>query len=166
MAENGQVALDFTESRSFDAILMDMQMPVLDGYMATKLLRQRGVNVPIIALTAHSMKGDEERRRAAGCSGYITKPINSECLLNTLAAVLPVRDTAACEPCRNRKTSRSTPAWQPRTPRTAKSWMNLWRNFVRRIVKSSAWPPKSALRNWRPKPIGSRDPAEPSASIF
>ena len=48
MAENGQVALDFTESRSFDAILMDMQMPVLDGYMATKL-RSDGVNVPIIA---------------------------------------------------------------------------------------------------------------------
>ena len=44
------------------------------------------------------MKGDEERCRAAGCSGYITKPINSECLLNTLAAVLPVRATAACEP--------------------------------------------------------------------
>jgi signal transduction histidine kinase/FixJ family two-component response regulator len=96
-AENGQVALDRAETQTFDAILMDMQMPVLDGYQATQTLRRRGVKTPIIALTAHSMKGDEERCRAAGCSGYITKPIDTDRLLNTLADVLRGRDVSPVE---------------------------------------------------------------------
>jgi signal transduction histidine kinase/DNA-binding response OmpR family regulator len=97
MAENGQIALDIAATRTFDVILMDMQMPVLDGYMATQTLRRRGVKTPIIALTAHSMKGDEDRCRAAGCSGYITKPIDTDRLLNTLADVLQNRSATAAE---------------------------------------------------------------------
>ncbi len=96
-AENGQVALEITQTRTFDVILMDMQMPVLDGYLATQALRRRGLQTPIIALTAHSMKGDEQQCRAAGCSGYITKPIDTECLLTTLAGVLSVGDASPVE---------------------------------------------------------------------
>jgi signal transduction histidine kinase/FixJ family two-component response regulator len=85
-AENGQEALEIALQEQFDAILMDMQMPVMDGYTATSRLRAAGLKTPIIALTAHAMKGDEERCRESGCTGYLTKPVNAERLLTSLAA--------------------------------------------------------------------------------
>jgi signal transduction histidine kinase/ActR/RegA family two-component response regulator len=90
-AEDGQIAVDLVAEREFDVILMDMQMPVMDGYMAARTLRQRGITIPIIALTAHAMKGDEEKCVAAGCSGYLTKPVKLEPLLNTVAEALESR---------------------------------------------------------------------------
>jgi PAS domain S-box-containing protein len=87
-AENGQVAVDKASRTAYDAILMDMSMPVMDGYTATKLLRGRGMKLPIIALTAHAMKGFEQEILAAGCTGYVTKPIDIDVLLGALAEKL------------------------------------------------------------------------------
>ncbi len=83
--ENGQQAVDrLQQSNSIDVVLMDMQMPVLDGYSATEQLRRNGFSKPITALTANSMKGDESRCLAAGCNDYVSKPINFDLLLDKL----------------------------------------------------------------------------------
>jgi CheY-like chemotaxis protein len=93
VADNGQVAVDLamTAQRTgspYDVILMDMQMPVLDGYGATRTLRQRDYDGPIIALTAHAMIGDRERCHDAGCNGYATKPINRSHLLAVITSCM------------------------------------------------------------------------------
>lgn len=88
-AGNGQIAVDLATRHPFDLILMDMQMPVMDGYTAAARIRELGLDMPIIALTAHAMKGDEDKCRAAGCTGYLTKPIDADLLIRTVAAVLP-----------------------------------------------------------------------------
>ncbi|MCA9246650.1 MAG: response regulator [Planctomycetales bacterium] len=93
-AENGKVGLEKGSSAKFDLILMDMQMPVMDGYTAATRLRDRGVQTPIVALTAHAMKGDEDKCLAAGCTGYLTKPVDAARLFGVLAKVAPTTNVA------------------------------------------------------------------------
>jgi CheY-like chemotaxis protein len=87
LASNGQEAVEAVASGSFDAVLMDIQMPVMDGYTATKKIRNLSSdirNVPIVAMTAHAMAGDAERSLAAGMNDHVTKPIDPDQLLSTL----------------------------------------------------------------------------------
>ena len=92
LAENGVIALRKAENVQFDVILMDVQMPEMDGVTAIGFLReqdlQRGVHTPIVVLTAHAMRGDRERFLAAGGDGYVTKPIQLDQLQAEIDAVL------------------------------------------------------------------------------
>ena len=87
-AEDGQVAVEMALKGGFDLILMDMQMPVMDGYTATRTLRARGVKVPIVALTANAMSGFEAQMTEAGCDAFLTKPLDIDGLIATLASLL------------------------------------------------------------------------------
>jgi len=84
IAEDGNQAVRQARSKKFDLIFMDIEMPNMNGYEATKVLRKEGLKTPIVALTAYAMKGDDEKCFAAGCDDYISKPIENEKLLQIL----------------------------------------------------------------------------------
>jgi CheY-like chemotaxis protein len=93
VVNNGAEALSALEQRAFDLILMDVQMPEMDGLEATRQIRDRerstGIHIPILAMTAHAMKGDKERCLAAGMDGYISKPIQVQSLMQTIYTLVP-----------------------------------------------------------------------------
>jgi two-component system sensor histidine kinase/response regulator len=92
LAENGQQAVDYVASESFDLILMDVQMPVMGGVEATHTIRAaerpHGLHTPIIAMTAHAMQGDRERLLQNGMDGYVSKPIVLSALVHEMLKVL------------------------------------------------------------------------------
>tara|TARA_B110001454_G_C12723002_1_gene435613 strand:- start:2597 stop:4561 length:1965 start_codon:yes stop_codon:yes gene_type:complete len=85
IANDGLEAIDKVEEKTYDAILMDVQMPNLDGYEATRLIRTSGIKTPIIALTAHALKEERDRAMALGFDNYLTKPLNVRQLISMLS---------------------------------------------------------------------------------
>jgi CheY-like chemotaxis protein len=85
---NGRAALERLEKETFDLILMDIQMPEMDGFEATAAIRKQeestGKHLPIVAMTAHAMEGDRERCLAAGMDGYIAKPVRAKDLIDAI----------------------------------------------------------------------------------
>lgn len=84
LACNGLDAVQLQASESYDAIIMDIRMPILDGYEASRRIRANGFVNPIIALTAHATPGEEGRCRGAGCSEFLLKPIDRQGLLKAV----------------------------------------------------------------------------------
>ncbi|MFZ2648774.1 MAG: ATP-binding protein [Burkholderiaceae bacterium] len=96
-AEHGAAALEHMAVKGADLVLMDVQMPVMDGYTATRLLRERGCKVAVLALTANAMKGFEREIEAAGFSGYLTKPVDIDAMLAELSLHLDGKRVAMSE---------------------------------------------------------------------
>ncbi len=117
VANNGQEALDDWAQERFDIILMDVQMPLMDGFVATAAIRKRenatGRHTPIIALTAHVMKGDRERCLAAGMDAYASKPLRPQELFAAIDGLLPGGKTAPRTPVASREIRESV--WDPAT---------------------------------------------------
>jgi CheY-like chemotaxis protein len=100
-AMNGEEALAAMERENFELVLMDVQMPKMDGFQATRLIRAKeketGLHIPIIAMTAHAMKGDREKCLDVGMDDYIAKPLNVKQLSETIARVMSLLPAAGEE---------------------------------------------------------------------
>jgi CheY-like chemotaxis protein len=104
VADNGQEALEALERETFDLVLMDVQMPVMNGFQATAAIRAKeqetGRHLPIVAMTAHAMKGDREKCFEAGMDGYVSKPIETDELFKAIASVrAPPEGSTAISNC-------------------------------------------------------------------
>lgn len=90
IAEDGEAAVEAVPAHRPDVILMDVQLPKIDGYEATRRIKsdERFSAIPVLALTAHSMKGDRVKALEAGCDDYITKPVDIDVLLRRIEEVL------------------------------------------------------------------------------
>jgi PAS domain S-box-containing protein len=163
LADNGQIGFEKAMAGQFDVVLMDMQMPVMDGFTATRRLRAEGVKLPIIALTANAMKGEEDKCKTAGCTGYLTKPINVDLLLRTLADIvgeLPTDATATPAPIRQAVASEPTDVFtlQSNLPLDDPDFVEIVQEFVDRLQDQlgemqAAWEQKkltelASLAHW------------------
>src|SRR5574339_585936 len=88
VARDGPQGVAVTEECKPDLVLMDISLPVMDGYEATRAIRRTFPSLPVIGLSAHAMQGDAEKARAAGCTDYLTKPVDEKLLLSKLREYL------------------------------------------------------------------------------
>lgn len=84
VAKNGEQGVSMAQQENPDLILMDVSLPIMDGYEAARRIRATMPSTPIIGLSAHAMSGDEERAKEAGCNDYLTKPVNADLLIQKL----------------------------------------------------------------------------------
>ena len=83
-AKNGQEAVEMAEKGGYDIVLMDIKMPIMDGLEATKAIKEKFPNLPIIALTANAFDSDRQLALEAGCNDFLSKPVSSELCLQTI----------------------------------------------------------------------------------
>ena len=83
-AKNGQEAVEMAEKNTYDIVLMDIKMPIMDGLEATKAIKEKFPNLPIIALTANAFDSDRQLALEAGCNDFISKPVSSDLCLQTI----------------------------------------------------------------------------------
>ena len=88
IARDGAQGVALAQENHPDMILMDISLPIMDGYTATRTIRETQPNVPIIGLSAHAMQGDADRAKEAGCNDYLTKPVDEDLLLVKLKEYL------------------------------------------------------------------------------
>jgi CheY-like chemotaxis protein len=138
VVNNGLEALERTERDRFDVILMDVQMPVMDGFTATSEIRQREASgqqrTPIIAMTAHAMKGDREQCLEAGMDGYISKPIRPDELYNTIESVVVQLHDQSPEMSRPAAGTTAEPATGPLDPQLAMEQMGGDPQIARELI--------------------------------
>jgi CheY-like chemotaxis protein len=84
VAKDGAQGVAYNEQYKPDLVLMDIAMPIMDGYEATRIIRKTFQTLPIIGLSSHAMQGDADKARAAGCTDYLTKPVDEDLLLKKL----------------------------------------------------------------------------------
>lgn len=92
VAGNGKEALEKIKEKTYSLVIMDMQMPVMDGYTATRQIREMGLKIPVIALTAHTLRGDEAKSLEAGCDGYLGKPVKQKELIDAIVYFLRIQE--------------------------------------------------------------------------
>ena len=95
IAPDGKEALDEVCRQEYDLVLMDIQMPKMNGYEATQAIRHKGMTIPVVALTANVMKGDREKCLSIGCDDYLAKPIDQRELRRVLDAYVPLKNVSA-----------------------------------------------------------------------
>ena len=88
VAKDGAQGVAYTEQYNPDLVLMDIALPIMDGYDAKRNIRKKFQTLPIIGLSSHAMQGDAEKARSAGCSDYLTKPVDEDLLLKKIKEYL------------------------------------------------------------------------------
>ena len=87
-AVNGKVATEMVDANHYDLVLMDIKMPIMDGLQATKLIKEKHPDLPIVALTANAFDSDRSAATEAGCCGFLSKPVNRDECINLLKKIL------------------------------------------------------------------------------
>ena len=88
VAKNGEQGVSMAQQENPDLILMDISLPIMDGYEATRRIRATNTSIPIIGLSAHAMSGDAEKAKEAGCDDYLTKPVDKDLLIKKIKEYL------------------------------------------------------------------------------
>ncbi|WP_146140402.1 hybrid sensor histidine kinase/response regulator [Zobellella endophytica] len=153
LADNGRQAVEQAARRAFDAILMDLQMPILDGLEATRQIRKLRAHhdVPIIALTASAMRGDRETSLRAGMNGYVTKPVNRRDLYQALLQVVTDKVLA---PAGGEAEPAGSPSMLDRQAALARQTEAAWQQALRQFIgehQDELWLLQAALAgpNWQ-----------------
>jgi CheY-like chemotaxis protein len=87
-AKNGQEAVEMAYKNDYDIVLMDIKMPIMDGLTATKAIKDKYPDLPVVALTANAFDSDRQLAMEAGCNDFLSKPVSSELCLNTIKRLL------------------------------------------------------------------------------